>query len=256
MPWSGTSARSRWVVVSRACRSVCWTPAWGGAKWHSLANSAIIRSPPKEGACICVWDRFKKDLSSTGAGPAPAADGPTLSAAAEASVRQLMANGKYKVAVETAKEIHKAQATPASEALLVDAYAARIQALVDQNLALEAKALLDLVQERYPSARQRLNERNTLVGTEAGRIEELVRPLNDPALSAEQRALPSKRLSRAMPVTSRPWRSAPHCLRNIPSARQRPRCKRRSPPSPGDLSAKRMSNCLRFRAAARWWRGN
>ncbi|PYT31702.1 MAG: hypothetical protein DMG57_04455 [Acidobacteria bacterium] len=106
----------------------------------------------------------------------------------EASVRQLIANGKHKVAVETAKELHKAQATAASEALLVDAYAARIQSLIDQNLAAEAKALLELVRERYPSARERLNGRNGSAGMHAGRLEDLVRPLNDPELSAERRA--------------------------------------------------------------------
>jgi len=114
--------------------------------------------------------------------------GPAFSAGAEASVRQLIANGKYKVAVETAKEIHKAVATAASEALLVDAYAARIQSLIDQNLAAEAKALQELVRERYPSARDRLNGHNGSAGREAGRLEELVRPLNDPELSAERRA--------------------------------------------------------------------
>lgn len=103
-------------------------------------------------------------------------------------MRQLIANGKYKVAVETAKEIHKAQASTASEALLVDAYAARIQSLIDQNLPLEAKGLLELVHARYPSARERLKERNGSVGTEAARLEELVRPLNDPELGAERRA--------------------------------------------------------------------
>ena len=83
--------------------------------------------------------RLEKNRPSSGA---------ALSAGAEASVRQLIANGKYKVAVETAKEIHKAQSTAASEALLVDAYAARIQSLIQQNLALEAKALVDLVRSR------------------------------------------------------------------------------------------------------------
>jgi hypothetical protein len=107
---------------------------------------------------------------------------------AEASVRQLIANGKAKVAVEAAKEIHKAQGTAATEALLVDAYAARIQSLVDQNLTVEAKALLDLVLERYPSARERFKERSGPVGTRAARLEELVRPLNDPELGAERRA--------------------------------------------------------------------
>jgi hypothetical protein len=115
-------------------------------------------------------------------------NGPALSAGAEASVRQLIANGKHKVAVETAKEIHKAQGTAASEALLVDAYAARIQSLIDQNLAAEAKALLELVRERYPSARERLNGRHGSAGIDAGRLEELVRPLNDPELGAERRA--------------------------------------------------------------------
>jgi len=70
---------------------------------------------------------------------------PGLSTAAtEASVRQLIANAKSKVAGEAAKELHKAQPTPASEALLMDAYAARIQSLFDQNLAVEATALQEL----------------------------------------------------------------------------------------------------------------
>jgi hypothetical protein len=103
-------------------------------------------------------------------------------------VRQLIANGKSKVALDTAKEIHKAHGTAASEALLVEAYAARIQSLVDQNLAVEAKALVDLVRERYPSARERLTERTGTVGTRTARLEELVRPLNDPDLGAERRA--------------------------------------------------------------------
>jgi hypothetical protein len=136
-----------------------------------------------------VWDRFKKNPPSSGAAAAaPALNGPASSAGAEASVRDLIANGKSKVALETAKELHKAQRTAASEALLVDAYAARIQSLVDQNLAVEAKALLELVRERYPSARERLTERNGSVGTHAARLEELVRPLNDPELGAERRA--------------------------------------------------------------------
>ena len=135
-----------------------------------------------------MWDRFKNNRSSHGAAAAPALKGPALSPGAEASVRQLIANGKYKVAVETAKEIHKAQASSASEALLVDAYAARIQSLIDLNMAAEAKALLELVRERYPSARERLTGRNGSTGRDAGRLEELVRPLNDPELSAERRA--------------------------------------------------------------------
>ena len=135
-----------------------------------------------------MWHRFEKNRRSPGAAAAPALNGPALSAGAEASVRQLIANGKHKAAVETAKEIHKAQATAASEALLVDAYAARIQSLIDRNMAAEATALLELVRERYPSARERLSGRNGSAGMGAGQLEELVRPLNDPELSAERRA--------------------------------------------------------------------
>ena len=80
-----------------------------------------------------MWHRSTKNLPSPGAAAAPALNGPDLSAGAEASVRQLIANGRHKAAVENAKEIHKAQATAASEALLVDAYAARIQSLIDQD---------------------------------------------------------------------------------------------------------------------------
>ena len=108
---------------------------------------------------------WNKKRPSSGAAVAGALPQSPPDAGAEASVRQLIANGKYKVAVETAKEIHKAQATAASEALLVDAYAARIQSLFDQNLGVEAKALLELVRERYPSARERLNGRNGSAGT-------------------------------------------------------------------------------------------
>lgn len=146
-------------------------------------------TPEKKRAWNRVWDKSRKNPPSSGAhAAAPALNAPAFNPAAETSVRQLIANGKPKVALEAAKEIHKAQRTAASEALLVDAYAARIQSLVDQNLALEAKALVDLVLERYPSARQRLSERNASIGTHAARLEDLVRPLNDPELSAERRS--------------------------------------------------------------------
>jgi hypothetical protein len=131
-----------------------------------------------------VWN---KKRPSSGAAVAGALPQSPPDAGAEAAVRQLIANGKFKVAVETAKEIHKAQATAASEALLVDAYAARIQSLIDQNLVVDAKALRDLVQERYPSARERLTARNVSAGTHAARLAELVRPLNHPELDAQRR---------------------------------------------------------------------
>ena len=97
--------------------------------------------------------------------PENAADGvrsgEDLSAAAETSVRQLISAGNDKIALKRAKVIHTALGTAVSEALLVDAYAARIQSLIRQNLALEAEGLLDLVRRRYPSAKTRLDELST-----------------------------------------------------------------------------------------------
>src|ERR1700689_4164262 len=78
---------------------------------------------------------------------------PTTGSAEEISIRQLLAHGKSKTALDRAKDLHKALASAASEALLIEAYAGRIQALLDQNLALEAKSLIELVRERYPSAK-------------------------------------------------------------------------------------------------------
>jgi len=111
-----------------------------------------------------------------------------LPQAVETSVRQLIANGKSRTALENAKQFHKDQRTFASEALLVDAYIARIQSLLDQNLALEAKSLLDLVRERYPSAKERLAGFNAAASARGGDLAGLLQPLNDPEPNFERRA--------------------------------------------------------------------
>lgn len=103
-------------------------------------------------------------------------------------MRQLIANGKFKIALENAKEFHKVQRTPASEALLLDAYAARIQSLLDQNLKVEAKSLFDLVRERFPSAGDRLDRCLAAVSASTGDLAVLLRPLNDAQLLPERRA--------------------------------------------------------------------
>ncbi|MEX2261608.1 MAG: hypothetical protein WD696_06635 [Bryobacteraceae bacterium] len=111
----------------------------------------------------------------------------SLDAVGESSVRQLIAQGKHKVALERAKQIHKASASPATEALVVDAYAARIRALLDHGLLVEAKALSDLVRERYPSAGASIDQLRTSAEARQGNLDALLRPLNDPAISLEQR---------------------------------------------------------------------
>jgi hypothetical protein len=106
----------------------------------------------------------------------------------ETSVRQLIANGKFRTALENAKEFHKKQNTPISEALLMDAYAARIQSLADQNLATEAQSLADLVRERFPWAKERLDLLKAATSARSGNLDQVLGPLNDPELSADRRA--------------------------------------------------------------------
>jgi hypothetical protein len=106
----------------------------------------------------------------------------------ETSVRQLIANGKFKTALENAKQYHKSQGTAESECLLLDAYAARIQSLLDQNLPLEANALLKLVRERFPASGARLESLKSSTAARGGDLAGLLEPLNDPELSSERRA--------------------------------------------------------------------
>ncbi|HTF26485.1 MAG TPA: hypothetical protein VK937_21630 [Candidatus Limnocylindria bacterium] len=105
----------------------------------------------------------------------------------EEDLRALLAKGKTKPAVELAREIHKRCGWPETEVLLVDAYAARIRSLLKTGLKEEAKALFELVHKRYSSAAARLADVGVLVSASSGNLEELLRPLNDPAVLPEIR---------------------------------------------------------------------
>ena len=119
--------------------------------------------------------------------PDPAAP-PSLATDPDAAVRALLAKGDTKQAVERAKEHHKRLPTDASQALLVEAYVARIGSLSERGLAAEAKALTDVVWERFPSARASLADLRAGTSARVGRVDDLLRPLADPALPAEKRA--------------------------------------------------------------------
>jgi hypothetical protein len=113
---------------------------------------------------------------------------PITGSAEETSIRQLMAHGKSKTALDRAKDLHKNLGSIASEALLIDAYATRIQSLLDQNLTQEAKSLLELVCGRYPAAKPRLAALSAKSSARAGAMDELLGPLADAELSADRRA--------------------------------------------------------------------
>ena len=103
----------------------------------------------------------------------------------EASIRELIASGDHRAALERAKAAHKSCRTAASETLLVDAYAERIRSLLHQNLTVEANSLMDLVRQRYPSARRRLDGLIAPVAERRTSLNDVVRPLNDPDLAGE-----------------------------------------------------------------------
>jgi hypothetical protein len=110
-----------------------------------------------------------------------------LDAGTEASIRALIASGDHQRALERAKAVHKAAGTAASEVLLVDAYAERIRSLLCRNLIVEAKSLIDLVCERYPSARWRLAGLFPIGPDQRLPLAEIVRPLNDATADSAQR---------------------------------------------------------------------
>lgn len=110
-------------------------------------------------------------------------------------VRRLIAKGNSKSALDAAKQLYKSQPTPATEAVLVEAYLARARSLMDHDMDQEAEALLAMVRERYPLSVGLLNAALPPQGT---RLEELVRPLADPALAEEKRAAIERELRATM----------------------------------------------------------
>ncbi|MCO5168714.1 MAG: hypothetical protein M9894_20435 [Planctomycetes bacterium] len=98
-------------------------------------------------------------------------------------VREHLARGQTKEAVELARDAHARLATPDSEALAIEAYLARIAGLEARGLAAEARALTDSVRKRFPGAAERLTDRAV-----SRALAELVRPLGDPGLDPDARA--------------------------------------------------------------------
>lgn len=89
------------------------------------------------------------------AAPGVAHDGSGL-ATLRSHVTDLLARGKTRDAVEAARQLYKETRGPEEEALLVDAYAARIRALIATGLSREARELASLVVERHPGTRARI----------------------------------------------------------------------------------------------------
>jgi hypothetical protein len=117
-------------------------------------------------------------------------------AAEAAAVRALLAKGSAKPAVELAKQIHKRYAAQESEALLVEAYEARIGSLLERQMEVEAKALMDLVCERFPAARPRFEDLRAATAIRCGDLQGLLAPLADSNLPADRRTAIEERIKR------------------------------------------------------------
>jgi hypothetical protein len=143
----------------------------------------------------------------------------------EAAVRRLISSGKHKTALDQAKDLHKGHGTAASEALLLDAYAARIQSLMEEGLNLEATALISLVQERFPAARDRLQTLTAANLARSGKLDELLAPLKDPSLTPERQAIVEQAIQEHVPdptlIAACPALPAEHPLRQAATALQR-----------------------------------
>jgi len=71
-------------------------------------------------------------------------------------VESLIAAGRTRDAVETAKQFLKGAPGPEAETLLVRAYEARIQALMASGMYTEAQVLANFVGERFRAYRERV----------------------------------------------------------------------------------------------------
>ena len=102
-------------------------------------------------------------------------------------IRELIAGRHSKAAVQLAKDLHKRAGTPESEALLLDAYHCRIEDMMRLGMAVEAKTLLQLVDERFPLSRARTLDLQWEISAAEGRLDQIVAPLADVNLAAKVR---------------------------------------------------------------------
>ena len=72
-------------------------------------------------------------------------------------MESLLAAGQTREAVETAKQFLKASPGPEAEALVVEAYEARIRALMASGMYDDAQVLASFVSDRFRAYRDRLS---------------------------------------------------------------------------------------------------
>lgn len=109
-------------------------------------------------------------------------------AQARDAVGALIASGKQKSALDLAKDIVKKFPGSEAEALLLDAYCARIEGMLAKDMAQEALALLKVAEARFPNESARFAPLRSCGSARGGDLGGLLRPLADSDLSPERRA--------------------------------------------------------------------
>ena len=153
------------------------------------------RSRPKKGSIVAmpkttrtVADKESVPLRRGEQGKVgKLASGSGMPADETAAVTRDIARHDYRSALDRAKRIHKQCCTDESEALLIGAYHARLWAMLESGLVLEASELIELLERRYSSARSRFGQLYLALAARGGRLDELVGDLAKPDLAAQQR---------------------------------------------------------------------
>lgn len=131
----------------------------------------------------------------------PADQTPTSSDSVAARIRDIrlaMERRSSKSALAKAKQLHKELANDESKSILIDAYLARIEAMLAKDLTTEARALADLVVSRFPESAGRLAHLQRDLAARTGDVTALVAPLADPNVTPEKRAQTEQAIRRGL----------------------------------------------------------
>ena len=115
-----------------------------------------------------------------------------------AEIRRLISKDKTKDALKLAKVCCKQLGEAEFGAVLVDAYAARIDELSGKGLTLDAETLLEMVRKRQDLPDDRYLALKNLIFIREGRLEDFVKPLNDPETPQDTRVSVEKMIQREL----------------------------------------------------------
>lgn len=107
--------------------------------------------------------------------------------ATASQVRNLLAAGKDKLALEAAKQLAKREAGAEAEELLCEAYAARIRGLRLKGMIKEAEELGRLALARFPRLEAEMGDEHLVHAVRGGRADGLLGELATPGLERDRR---------------------------------------------------------------------